>query len=108
MDLSLLLYLGMLALGVFIGSRKSVRAKDLPWLGPVQTVALIALIAALGVEIGADEQVISSLSEIGLSAFVITAFALAGSVTAVFLVRKLLKLDRQGRPAGQKKEDEDP
>ena len=66
-------------------------------------MALIALIAVLGVEIGADDKVISSLGEIGLSALIITVFALAGSILCVSLVRRLLKLDREGRTAAQKR-----
>ena len=97
MDLSLLLYIGMLALGVFVGSRKAVRSRPCRWLGPLQSVALIALIAALGVEIGADDQVIASLG-----ALAITLFALAGSLLAVTLVRRLLKLDAQGRTRAQR------
>ncbi len=107
MDLSLLLYIGMLALGVFVGSRKSVRSRELPWLGRLQTVALIALIAVLGVEIGADDKVISSLGEIGFSALVITIFALAGSLLAVTLVRRLLGLDKQGRTPSQREADKE-
>ena len=105
MDFSLLLYIGMLAMGVLVGSRTSVRSRELPWLGRVQFVALIALIAVLGVEIGADDKVISSLGEIGLSALIITVFALAGSILCVSLVRRLLKLDREGRTAAQKRTD---
>ena len=95
MDFSLLLYIGMLALGVLVGSRKSVRSRKLPWLGRLQSVALIALIAVLGVEIGADDKVISSLGEIGLSALVVT------------LVRRLLGLDSQGRTSSQREEHEE-
>ena len=102
MDFSLLLYIGMLALGILVGSRRSVRNRTLPWLGRLQFVALIVLIAILGVEIGADDKVISSLGEIGLSALVITVFALAGSLLAVTLVRRLLGLDRQGRTVSQR------
>ena len=101
---SLALYIGVIALGVFIGSRKMVREKNLKWLGTLQTCALIFLILALGVEIGADEQVISSLGSIGVSALVVTLLALAGSVLAVLGVRKLLKLDREGRKTGTKEE----
>ena len=102
MDFSLLLYIGMLALGILVGSRRSVRSRTLPWLGRLQFVALIILIAILGVAIGADDKVISSLGEIGLSALVITVFALAGSLLAVTLVRRLLGLDRQGRTVSQR------
>ena len=102
MDFSLLLYIGMLALGILVGSRRSVRSRTLPWLGRLQFVALIILIAILGGAIGADDKVISSLGEIGLSALVITVFALAGSLLAVTLVRRLLGLDRQGRTVSQR------
>ena len=102
MDFSLLLYIGMLALGSLVGSRRSVRSRTLPWLGRLQFVALIILIAILGVAIGADDKVISSLGEICLSALVITVFALAGSLLAVTLVRRLLGLDRQGRTVSQR------
>ena len=102
MDFSLLLYIGMLALGILVGSRRSVRSRTLPWLGRLQFVALIILIAIRGVAIGADDKVISSLGEIGLSALVITVFALAGSLLAVTLVRRLLGLDRQGRTVSQR------
>lgn len=94
---SLGLYTGMVALGIFVGSRKKLREAGCAWLGPVQTVVLILLILSLGIEIGADQEVVSSLGTIGLSALTITALALVGSVGAVFAVRKLLKLDREGK-----------
>lgn len=102
---SLFLYLGMLVLGALVGSRKAVRAKPCRWIGPVQSAALIVLILILGVEIGSDQRVFASLSEIGVSALVITLFALAGSIACVFLVRRLLGLDRQGRRRGGEEED---
>ena len=102
MDFSLLLYIGMLVFGVLIGSRKSVRARPCRWLGTLQRIALIALIFALGVEIGADDKVISSLGEIGLSALLITLFTLTGSVLCVSLVRRLMGLDAQGRTSAQR------
>ena len=82
-----------------MGSRRAVRGKELTWLGRLQTVVLILLIFTLGVEIGADEQVVASLGSIGLSALVITLFVLAGSVLAGLLGRKGRGLDRQGRSA---------
>ena len=104
---SLGLYLGVLLLGALIGSRRAVRALRLRWLSVLQSVALVALIFLLGVEIGADGQVLASLGSIGASALVITVFALAGSVLAVLLARRLLGLDRKGRTAQQRAEDEE-
>jgi hypothetical protein len=50
----------------------------------------------LGTMIGADEQVVSSLGSIGLTSFVLAIFAMAGSVSAIVVLRKFLKIDRKG------------
>ena len=94
---SLLLYLGMMAIGVLVGSRKWVRNRELPWIGRVQSVALILLILTLGINIGMDERVFDSLSEIGIAAVVITVFAMLGSLFCVSLMRRALGLDKKGR-----------
>ena len=102
---SLLLYLGVLALGVLVGSRKAVRAAKCRWIGPVQSAALVVLIFTLGVEIGSDERVFGpdangysyARSYQYLTEAADTLAALAGSAACVFLVRTLLGLDRQGR-----------
>lgn len=94
---SLALYIGVIALGVFVGSRSWMRSRELKWMSGAQTILLVLLIGCLGVGIGANEEVISSLDTIGLSALVITIFALIGSVFGVFLIRKCLKLDRTGQ-----------
>lgn len=101
---SLALYLGVIIAGVFIGSRKAVKKHKLKWLSVVQTIALILMIFMLGVEIGADDRVIASLGTIGLSALFITLLALAGSVLAVLLVRKLFRLDKKGMTKKQREE----
>lgn len=99
--------IAMVALGAWLGSRPKVRTRPLPWLGPLQRVALMILIVSLGVKLGADEEVISSLAEIGWTAFLITVAAMAGSVLALWLLRRfVLRLDRQGRPAGSGGEEE--
>lgn len=89
------------ALGAWLGSRPNIRTRPLAWLGKLQLAALMILIVSLGVKLGADDEVISSLAEIGWTAFLITAAAMAGSVLALWLLRRfVLHLDRQGLPAG--------
>lgn len=108
MDLQFLgLILLMLGLGIFVGSRPSIRTSPLPWLGRAQTVILLVLIALLGVNIGADQRVIESLGDIGLSAFVIAGLALAGTLVAVTVVRRLLGLGRDGLPKKPDSREED-
>ncbi len=94
-------YIAAVAVGAWIGSRPNVRARPLAWLGRLQRVALMILIVSLGVKLGADDEVIASLGSIGWTAFLITAAAMAGSLLALWLLRRfVLRLDRQGRPAG--------
>ena len=94
-------YIAAVALGAWLGSRPGVRTRPLPWLGKLQLAALMILIVSLGVKLGADDEVIASLGQIGWTAFLITVAAMAGSVLALWLLRRfVLRLDRQGLPAG--------
>ena len=94
-------YIAAVALGAWLGSRSGVRTRPLPWLGKLQLAALMILIVSLGVKLGADDEVIASLGQIGWTAFLITAAAMAGSVLALWLLRRfVLRLDDQGLPTG--------
>ena len=79
-------YIAAVALGAWLGSRPGVRTRPLPWLGKLQLAALMILIVSLGVKLGADDEVIASLGQIGWTAFLITVAAMAGSVLALWLV----------------------
>lgn len=105
--ISLAIYVGLVVVGAVIGSQCSKRGVELPWLGKFQFVALMILIVTLGIKLGANDEVIGSLGQIGLAAFVITVMAMLGSLAAVYLLRRfVLKLDRYGRPAGTADADE--
>ena len=90
--LDLILYLALVALGAFLGSRPQIQSLPMPWLGRFQTAALLLLIVTLGAELGANEEIISSLGTIGLHA----------------LRKYLLKLNAQGRSCQEAPEDSDP
>ncbi len=62
----------------------------------VQTVAVIILIFTMGARIGADEQIIGSMGEIGLVSFVLTIFSIGGSVLMIYLLRKVFKINKRG------------
>ena len=99
--LNLAVYIVLVAAGAVIGSRPAVRSRPLPWLGRLQFAALMILIVSLGVKLGANDEVISSLGQIGLAALLITAAAMGGSLLALTLLRRfVLKLDRFGLPQG--------
>ena len=75
---NLAIYIALVIVGAFLGSRKALRSRPLVWVGKLQFVALMILIVTLGVNLGANDEVVSSLGQIGLSALVITVFAMAG------------------------------
>ena len=98
---NLAIYIGLVVIGAWLGSRKSLRSRPLVWVGKLQFVALMILIVTLGVNLGANDEVIASLGQIGLAALVITVFAMAGSVLFLTLLRRfVLKLDHYGLPKG--------
>ena len=96
---SLLLYIGLVAVGAILGSRPFLRSRKLAWLGRLPFAALLILNTALGVKLGANDEVISSHRTIGVSALLVTVLALIGSVVCVLLTRKyILRLDKKGLP----------
>lgn len=92
----LVLYLSITVIGYFIGAFLTRKGIALKGMSIMQTVAIIALVFLMGSRIGADRSIVKSLDSIGLAAFVMTLFILAGSVLSVFLTRKLLGFDKRG------------
>ena len=98
---NLAIYIGLVVVGAFLGSRKALRSRPLAWVGKLQFAALMILIVTLGVNLGANDEVVSSLGQIGLAALVITVLAMAGSLLCLTLLRRfVLKLDHYGLPRG--------
>lgn len=92
----LVLYMAITFFGYFVGSKLRKSEKSFKWTGAVQLIAIVVLVFTMGSRIGADKSVIASLSSIGLTAFLLTALIFAGSVGAVFAVRKLLGFSKEG------------
>lgn len=92
----LVLYLAITLAGYFVGSKQRKTEKSYKWTGSVQLVAIVVLVFTMGSRIGADKSIIASLDSIGLTAFIMTILILAGSVGAVFFVRKLLGFNKEG------------
>jgi len=92
----IVLYLSIVVIGYFVGTKLKKSGKSLSWTGKVQTGVIICLLFMMGSKIGSDEEVINSIGEIGISAIVLTVFALAGSVAASFGARKLMGITKEG------------
>ena len=57
---NLAIYIALVIVGAFLGSRKALRSRPLVWVGKLQFVALMILIVTLGVNLGANDEVVSS------------------------------------------------
>ena len=96
-------YFALVAVGALLGSRKSVRGRAVSWLSPLQTGLLLIIILALGIQLGANEEVSASLDVIGIAALVIALFAMAGSVLLLLVMRVfVLRLDRRAMSRGER------
>lgn len=105
----LLLYLGITVVGYIIGSRLRNHKEKLSWTGRVQTAAITALVLLMGMRMGSNAEITKNLKSIGLSAFIMTVIVVIFSIGAVFIARKLMKIDKYGRlreAAGDSRIDE--
>lgn len=82
------LYFGLMAVGWLLSSRNLIHKKLMNRIALVQTVFLFGLIFVMGIRVGMDEQVISSIGEIGLKAFIFAVFTCSFSVLFVHIARK--------------------
>lgn len=95
------IYTVPVVIGILIGMLPAVRKRPMPWMDRVQRLTLMVLILSLGIRLGANDQIVSSLGQIGLTALALTAAAMLGSLLLVTLLRRgVLKLDRFGLPRG--------
>ena len=95
----LAMYWSIMLACYFIASRLRHKAESFGFLNRILTFFIILLVFIMGLQMGADEEVTSSLGTIGLQAVIMTAMAVGGSMLFVFLGRKLFGLNRQGVPA---------
>lgn len=92
----LALYIFCCFIGIVVGTKMRKKERTFSRSGKLQTILLVVLLVTMGARIGANKHVISMLGQIGVSAFILTIFCMAGSVAFVFVTRKFLKFDRKG------------
>jgi len=94
----LAMYWSIMLACYFAASRLRHRAAQFGFLNHVLTVFIVALVFLMGLQMGADEEVTSSLGTIGLQAVIMTVLAVGGSILFVSFGRKIFGLSRQGVP----------
>ena len=88
MALRVLLYFGILALGWFLSSKGKIHGKLMNKISVIQSIILFGLIYTMGVRIGMDEQILSSIGQIGITAFVFAIMTASFSILFVYIARK--------------------
>ena len=95
MALRILMYFGLLAVGWFLSSKGLIHNNLMKKISGIQAVILVGLIYVMGVRVGMDEQVLSSIGQIGLTAAVFAVTTIAFSILFVYLSRKKLFSDKR-------------
>jgi len=93
MALRVLLYFGLLALGWFLSNKGLIHDKLMGKISHIQTVILFGLIFTMGVRVGMDEQVISSIGQIGLKAVIFAVVTAGLSILFVHILSRRLFTD---------------
>ncbi len=92
----LLIYISFCILGILYGNRLKKKNKKLGFTNKIQIGVLILLLFIMGAKLGANQEVIHKLGNLGIVSFVFTVLALSGSVLFVFFARKLLGIGKEG------------
>lgn len=95
MALRVLLYFGLLAVGWLLSSKGLIHEKLMGKISHIQTVILFGLILVMGIRVGMDEQIISSIGQIGVTAAVFAAASTAFSILFVYLARRKFFTDKR-------------
>jgi ABC-type phosphate/phosphonate transport system permease subunit len=83
---TILLYIFIILIGFFIAKKNFIPNNMKSKIGHFQTAALYFLLGFMGYKIGANDNIINNLSQLGVQAIIITAFAILFSILLVFLV----------------------
>ena len=96
----LALYWSIMIACYLLASRLRKYAEKFKFVDKLMSLSVYALVLLMGLRMGADEEVTSSLGSIGIQALFVTVLTAAGSMLGAFAVRKLLHIDRHAHPAG--------
>jgi uncharacterized membrane protein YbjE (DUF340 family) len=87
--LFMLIILVLLVLGILLGRLLRNKSESLKLIDRITTGSIYLLLFLLGIAIGSNKEIVSNLSNLGLTALLITAFSLAGSIFLSFIVYRI-------------------
>jgi uncharacterized membrane protein YbjE (DUF340 family) len=91
----MLIYMALLIFSVIAGlifglAKKNFSEKEKKYTSKIMTALVFILIMLMGIKTGLNDTVISNLGSYGISAFLITISAIAGSIIFAVIFEKLL------------------
>ena len=85
----MIIILILLAAGILVGRLLRHKPISLKAIDRISTYAIYLLLFLIGISIGANKEIVSNLSSLGLKALIITAFSLAGSILLSIIVYRV-------------------
>lgn len=89
MQYKLMLYIGLLLLGMLLSRLNLFGEKVYSSLGKLQTLCLIVLLTSMGINLGMNDEILKSLATIGLKGVVFGVVTVMASLLFVHLVVKV-------------------
>lgn len=83
---TIILYVIIILIGFFIAKKKIIPENLKNKVSHFQTGSLFFLLGFMGYKIGANDDIINNLSQLGIQAIIITAFAIIFSILIVFII----------------------
>ncbi len=90
MLITLVKYLGMLAIGVVFGYKGLAKGKLEKNLLNILNFGLLFLLFIMGITIGINEDILKNIFNIGYKAAIITIFTISFSVLGIYLIRNIV------------------
>lgn len=100
----LALYWSIMIACYLIASKLRRHADKFHFLDALTNLFIYFLIFLMGLRMGADEEVTSSLGSIGVQALFVTLLTAVGSMLGATAARKIVHLNRHSLPAGTEEE----
>ena len=79
----------LLSLGILLGRILRTKPRSLKLIDRITMGSIYLLLFILGISIGSNKEIVSNLSRLGVTAIIITAFALAGSIVLSIVVNRI-------------------
>ncbi|NLD19846.1 MAG: lysine exporter LysO family protein [Clostridiales bacterium] len=102
----LILYWSFMAGAYIAASKLRSKSEKFSFVSPAMMITIYVMVLIMGLRMGTNKQITDNLGTIGIQSLVITIITIAGSMVAIFAVRKVLKIDRYGRLERSKEEED--